>query len=164
MENQSDPPVSVKASTTFLNKQVLIYIGVLLLGFFLGFGTLFFLGGKIPIFSSLPKKSTIDETKLPISLSLLKNPIVYQWSGSVKGKLIKKDEHNFILIDDQGNSITITDILPSGEKWKAIFFDKANKNKETSYSAIPLNSTLVGNFFIFKTDHNRPVGSSFIKQ
>lgn len=114
--------------------------------------------------STIPAKSTIEESKLPISLSLLTNPIVYEWRGSVKGKLIRKDEHSFTLVDDEGNNITITDTLSTGDRFKTMFFDKTNKNKEALLSAIPIGSALLGDFFIFKGGPNTPIGSIFTKQ
>ncbi|MDP3998113.1 MAG: hypothetical protein Q8P89_00660 [bacterium] len=109
-------------------------------------------------------KPTIDESKLPISWSLLTNPIVYEWRGGVKGKLISKNEHDFTLVDEQGNSITITDKMPSGNVFKPMFFDKSNISKQISLTDIPLGSILLGDFFIFKGSPNTLVGSSFIKQ
>lgn len=134
-------------------KTIFIAIGILALGFILGFAA----------------KSTISSNnqtaeKLPVSLELLKNPIVYQWRGSVKGKITKKDAHNFTLTDDQNRSITITDITPTGQQFKTAFFDKTNFNKQASFSAIPVGSTLSGEFFILKGGPNTPVGSMFVKQ
>lgn len=114
--------------------------------------------------SSTPPKPSFDESKLPISLSLLTNPIVYEWRGSVKGKLTKKDERTFTLVDEVGNSIAITDTTASGAKFKTMFFDKADQTKQISLKDIPLGSILLGDFFIFTGATNTPVGSMFIKQ
>lgn len=132
--------------------------------------------------SSVPSKPTIDESKLPISLSLLTNPIVGRWRGYVQGKLTKKDErtlnlvdfqgnpikregHTFTLADDKGNSIIITDITPSGDKFNTIFYDVSNKKKEeASLSAVPIGSYLSGDFWIFKGGPNTPVGGMFTKE
>lgn len=115
---------------------------------------------------SSSQKPTIDESKLPISLSLLINPIVYEWRGSVKGKLTKKDEHSFTLGDEKGNSITITDTMAAGGKWKTMFFEQISKKeqKESSLSAIPIGSTLLGDFFIFRGGPNMPIGGLFVEQ
>lgn len=161
----------VKSSSSIFKSAIAIPIITLLLGFGLGFLAKSILPlNKTPAaptqkatLSSTPKPS-IDESKLPISLSLLTNPIVYEWRGSVEGKLTKKDEHAFTLLDDQNNSITITDKMPSGDVFKTVFFDKSNSNKQISLKDIPLGSTLLGDFFIFKGGPNTPVGSSFIKQ
>lgn len=108
----------------------------------------------------LPLK--IDESKLPISLPLLLNPIVYEWRGSVQGRLTEKKENYFTLTDPNGNSITINDKVPSGEVFKAVFYEKTeSKWKEVSLKDVPLGSNLLGDFFIFKGAKNTPVGSSF---
>lgn len=146
-----------------------------MLGFILGLisSSIILPFGKLPIFSPQIAKVTapppsskpaIDESKLPISLALLTNPIVYEWRGSVKGKITKKDEHTFTLIDDQGNSITIADKMPSGDIFKPMFFDKSNIRKQIYLKDIPVGNVLLGDFFIFKGGPNTPVGSSFIKQ
>lgn len=121
---------------------------------------------KTTVALSPTPKPAADNTKLPISLSLLKNPIVYEWRGSVKGKIVKKDKHTFTLADDKGNSITISDIMPSGDIFKTMFYLHGNGNTliSASLSAIPLNSVLRGSFFIFKYGPNSPVGSDFIIQ
>lgn len=153
---------------------VVIPVITLFLGFSLGFYTTSIFPVNIPTSSSqkeftlssaLPKPA-MDTSKLPISLSLLTNPIVYEWRGSVKGKLTKKDEHTFTLVDDKGNNITITDITPSGAKWKTMFFEQISQKKqqESSLSAIPIGSTLLGDFFIFKGSPNTAVGGLFVKQ
>lgn len=160
---QNSSPVVIRTSTNFFNKQIFIYVGILLLGILLGFGAKTIISPQ-KVNPPLSTKPVIDESKLPISLPLLTNPIVYEWRGSVKGWITKKDEHTFTLIDDKGNYITITDIIPSGETWKTLFFDKTDKNKQASLSAIPVGSTLSGEFFLFKGDPNTPVGSMFVKQ
>ncbi len=181
---QENPTILAKSPSNPLHRKIFIYVAILLLGFSLGFITWSILPvGKLPILptpqkaqvalpstspSSKPildeSKPVIDESKLPVSLALLQNPIVYQWRGSVKGRITKKDDHVFTLIDEQGNSITITDKMPSGDIFKPMFLDKNNINKQLSLKDIPLGSTLLGEFFIFKGSPNTPVGSSFMKQ
>lgn len=150
------------------NKSKLIFLAlfVLLLGFLLGFGVNRFLFSKktqtsiSTITQSLPQN--IDESKLPISLPLLQNPMVYEWRGSVQGKLTDKKEHFFTLTDENGRSITITDITPTGEIFKAVYYEKTKlKWKEISLNDIPIGSILLGDFFIFKNGKNTPVGSLF---
>lgn len=172
---QQNPSILTKPPIKPVNR-IIVSIVTLLLGFLIGsiaWSVLPF--GKIPFFSSAQKtkvappspspKPALDESKLPISLALLQNPIVYEWRGSVKGKMTQKDDRAFTLVDDQGNSITITDKMPSGDKFKAMFFDKSSSiNKQISLKDIPLGSVLLGDFFIFKGGPNTPVGSSFIKQ
>lgn len=167
MDNQSlqqqDQITSSKLTNSSPRKTIVIFICAILFAFVIGFISRPFIISTKTV-SLTPQKSVIDESKLPISLALLTNPIVYQWTGSVRGKLIEKNEHNFTLADDQNHNIIITEIMPSGDKWNVLFFDKTNKMKEASYSAIPIGSTLLGDFFIFKGGSNTPVGGTFVKQ
>lgn len=170
-----NPTVLTKPPSNPLSNKIFIYIAISLLFFSLGwiarpsllpFGTL-----SIPLPSQIakvnspsPSPQSAIESKLPVSLSLLNNPIVYEWRGSVTGKITKKDDHTFTLVDEKGNSITIYDKMPSGDIFKAIFYDKANKNKKISLKDIPIGSLLLGDFFIFKGAPNTPVASYFGKQ
>lgn len=147
-------------------EKYLIFFGVLILGFILGFASKTFL---LPQKDSplVATKPAFDESKLPISMSLLTNPVVYEWRGGVKGKMTKKDEHTFTLTNDQGQSITISDTTISGDKFNTLFFDTIkDKTKPSSASAvllkdIPLNSILEGDFFVFKNGPNIPIGGMF---
>lgn len=161
------PVVPVRSPSNFFNKTLLICITLLFVGFILGIITWAILPfGKTDV--TLPPSRTvskIDESNLPISLSLLTNPIVYEWRGSIKGKMTVKDEHTFALIDDKGNSITITDLPPNGGVFKTIFLNKSDKpSRPLSLRDIPLGSVLRGEFFVFKDGPNTPVGSLFIKE
>lgn len=145
-------------------KLILFALPILLIGFIAGFSVdryFFKTGIKIPtITQSLPQN--IDESKLPISLPLLLNPIVYEWRGSVQGKLAEKKEGSFTLTIQNGPSIIIFDKLPSGEVFKQVFYEKTSSSwKEIPLKDIPIGSNLLGDFFIFKGAKNTPVGSSF---
>lgn len=180
MDGQSvqpeDPVVIVRSPSNLLNRKIFIYVAILLLGVFLGFISWSILPfGKSSVIPSpqktkvalpsLSPKPGIDESKLPVSLALLQNPMVYEWRGSVKGKIIKKDDHVFTLVDEQGNSITITDIPPYGGVFKTRFFKKINEDQKLiSLKDIPLGSIMLGDFFIFKGGPNTPVGSVFVKE
>ncbi|MBU1031785.1 hypothetical protein KKE03_02600 [Patescibacteria group bacterium] len=154
----------VKSSSSIFKRAVVVPVITLLLGFGLGFLAKSILPlNKPPTPTQTPKPS--DESKLPISLSLLTNSIVYEWRGSVNGKLTAKDEHSFTLEDDKGNKITITDIMPDGNTFKTRFLEQGKSDvKETSLTIIPIGSTLRGDFFIFKNGSNLPVGSQFTYQ
>jgi len=109
-----------------------------------------------------PAAKMITEENLPISLNLLQNPIVYEWRGSVKGVLIEKDEHSFVLEDGNKNRIKITDILPSGETFHSQFIKPSGDSvTKLTLKDIPLGTTLVGDFWIFKTWKDVPVGGTF---
>lgn len=169
LPQQINQTISPK-QTSPLIKIIFLCIGISILSFILGFITKSITTPATPQKISSPVVTkptpTIDESKLPISLSLLTNPVIYQWRGDVKGKLTKKEEHNFTITNDQGQSITITDLLATGDKWNTLFFDKSNYRLENKIplSAIPLGSFLTGEFYIFKGGPNTPVGSMFAKQ
>lgn len=168
------PIVPIKSPFNPFNKTLFIYLMVLLVGFFLGFVSWYIVPFGKP--SILPQKTTVsvpisspkptnDESKLFISLSLLTNPIVYQWHGSVEGKMTKKDEHTFTLVDEKGNNITITDLLPNGDVFKTMFLNKDDRQgKPISLKDIPVGSIIRGGFFIFKGYPNIPIGSEFVKK
>lgn len=158
MDNQPAIPAQ-PPHRSILNKNIFFFPAFLLLGFVIGFIVRPVI---IPqkIIQPAVQIPAIDESKLPISLALLTNPIVYEWSGSVTGKITKKEEHSFTIVDDKGNSITITDLPSQGSRWDWSFLDSI-KHKEASYSAVPVGSNLRGNFFIFKNGPNTPVGGMF---
>jgi len=106
----------------------------------------------------------VPAESLPVDDEILTNPIVYEWNGGVKGKIVNKDAHTFTLEDEKGNKITITDIIPTGEIFKTIFRaapDKDGNSKVIPLSEIPIGTTLRGNFWIFGTGKKVPVGGMF---
>lgn len=105
----------------------------------------------------------IQENKLPVSLSLLQNPIVYEWAGSVEGKITAKDGHSFVIEDGKGSKITIkiTNVVPgSNTVFNTLYFDNI-KGKPTTLDSISLGRTLRGTFYIFKDYPDTPIGGSF---
>ncbi|MBI4066933.1 hypothetical protein HY407_01005 [Candidatus Gottesmanbacteria bacterium] len=159
------PDVPLKAPSNFFNRTLFICITALFVGFMLGIITWSILPfGKTEITTSSPLPiSKINESKLPISLELLTNPIVYEWRGSVRGKITNKDESTFTLTDDNGNSIRITNQAPNRGVFKTIFSNKGEKmGKPILLKDIPIGTKLEGDFFIFRDDPNTPVGSFFL--
>jgi len=108
-------------------------------------------------------KPQISQQNLPISLELLQNPIVYEWRGGIKGKVVDKDEHTLTLEDEKGNKITVTDLLPSGSGvFKTTYLKKAVPRViELTLNEIPLGTTFRGEFFIFKNFPDTPIGGVF---
>lgn len=160
------PSVIVNKESWNKSRLVFLTLVILLVGFLLGFGANRFLLSKktqAPISTiAQPLPQNIDESKLPISLPLLLNPIVYEWRGSVKGKVVAKEQYSFTLEDDQKNRIIITDRTPSGGLFRTAFFKKSGSTwKEASSSAVSVGSNLTGEFFIFKGGKNTPIGSAF---
>lgn len=166
-EIPTTPNVLLKPSTKFFNKTFFIPIFTLIVGFALGFFTWSILPSQ-KTKTALPAPSptpAIDESKLPVSLSLLTNPIVYEWRGSVKGKLAGKNDSVFTLVDERNNSIIITNLTTGGGRFNTLFFNTIeDEQKRTTLKDIPIGSTLRGDFFIFKDGPNTPVGSLFVKE
>lgn len=158
-------PSIVVNQTNNKSKLIFLVLIVLLLGFLLGFYTNNLFVNKVQQVEKIvspPAQPQIDESKLPISLSLLQNPIVYEWRGSVKGRVIAKNEHLFTIEDDKGNQIIITDKSPSGDIFDTAFLKKSASNwKTASSSAMSVGSNVRAEFFIFKAGKNVPVGSIF---
>lgn len=105
-----------------------------------------------------PSKQIISEDELPIGIDLLKNPIVYQWRGSVEGTLIAKDEES-ITLSSKGAKITIPLYAPSGKRRTPF----NNSKGEVDLKDIPLGTNLRGDFFVipWPNDKNKIVGSLF---
>ena len=130
--------------------------------------------GVVAVFLILPQQEVakppisqqnlpISQQNLPISLELLQNPIVYEWRGGIKGKVVDKDEHTLTLEDEKGNKITVTDLLPSGSGvFKTTYLKKAVPRViELTLNEIPLGTTFRGEFFIFKNFPDTPIGGVF---
>lgn len=153
--------------------KVIIFVFVLLVGVVLGLGSAYFLSGQkqteniqappnIQAPTSEDSTPRVDEKKLPISLELLQNPIVYEWRGSVEGKLVSKSDHTFTIEDQKGNKISITNITSTGEIFKTLFYKISDGGTvKISLNDIPLGATLRGDVWIFKGGKNIPIGGSF---
>src|SRR3989304_8797640 len=158
---QEDQRVFIKRPGQDFKQHFLLTILVLLFGFFLGFLSHFVgpLSTLTPPFAqkttipspTLQPQGLISVSQLPINPELLKNQIVYEWRGSVRGRLTQKDEHTWTLVDEKGNSITITDVSANGDIFKTRFFEKVDdgNQRQITLNEIALDSTLMGDFFIF---------------
>lgn len=111
-------------------------------------------------------KNTLEEDSSPIAFDILKNPLVYEWRGSVEGTLTAKDEKSITLTDDKGNKITIIVQSSSKEITGTTFYrNKPTKDPRTNFIAledIPLGIKLAGDFFVFPQQQDKMFGSSFI--
>ena len=141
---------------------LVLFLG--LLGLVLVFG--FFDKTIIKPRKAQPATQTITQAELPIGLSLLKNPIVYQWRGSVEGTLVAKNGNSFTLEDNKGNSITILlNIYPGPPQLTTPFFDltkpptPGEPPQPISIDDVAIGSSLRGSFFV--VDKNKILGSSF---
>lgn len=162
---QQEPIVSKTGTQNFNILSILLPLFTLLVGLGLGLLTSRIIFPVSP--QPTPKPTIAPQVAkpiLPISSSLLQNPIVYEWRGSVKGKMITKDEHAFVLQDDKGNKINITDLRPNKiDRFNTLFYKKSDsKLVKITLRDIPVGAELGGDFFIFKNGPNTPVGSSFI--
>lgn len=169
MDNPTQEPnvFITRASLPFM--RFAIPIICLIIGAGIGFGINQLLPAKkiVPA-SSLPTKESIQipEANLPISVALLKNPIVYQWSGSVEGTLIAKSEDSITIKDEKGNTIEIPTWITSKEKKNTLFVDPAtykagSKQSGAKLDDIPLGSYLRGNFFVIPGNKNQIIGGTF---
>lgn len=126
-----------------------------------------------PFFKSQPpatpqiatSSASIKEEDLPIALDILKNPMVYEWRGSVEGTLVTKDEKSISLMNDKSQTIRIlVDLSPTGTKF---FYLPKGPNKTKSVDNyvklddIPLGSKLTGEFWVFLDRKNEMKGGSF---
>ena len=145
---------------------LVVFLG--LLGLVLVFG--FFDKTIIKPRKAQPATQTITQAELPIGLSLLKNPIVYQWRGSVEGQLVAKDNQSITIEDDKGNSIVIPlGSVPDGPAVETPFFDLTQPPTSPGPATpipleeVPLGSHLIGEFFVVPvgSDKSRIIGSSF---
>lgn len=120
----------------------------------------------------LPSKSTgpvkVADAKLPIATSLLTNPIVSQWRGSVEGVLTAKDENSITIADEEGNSLTVP-LKVSDSKNMTLFYDRTSEASASADPRMPVELDLIkvgsylrGDFFVVGgEDNSRIVGSSF---
>ena len=166
-----DPSVQQEPNIIKIGRQNLNILSILLPFFTLLVGLELGLFTSRIIFPAPPQQSAptpqITKSDLPISLALLKNPIVGDWRGNVTGKVIAKDEHTLTLEDDKGNKITVTDLMPSGSfTFKTMFLKYSKKTNsrpiELTLKDISLGTMLRGEFFVFKNFPDVPVGSQFI--
>ena len=154
-------------------KKVLPMIMVFLLGVVLSSGCWYFMisqktgkGGFAWLTDNLSKQDESKRTPkeiLPIGQSLLTNPAVHSWRGSVEGKLISKDDHTFTLEDSKGNRITITDIMPTGGYYNTVFNKPGDNGKveQVLLKDIPLQTKLRGDIWVFRGAENTPIGGLF---
>lgn len=104
------------------------------------------------------QKLTIDLQTLPISLSILKNPVVYQWSGSVEGNISDKKSDSITI--SKNNSSIIIPIIPgpNGTKFAS---QSGTISKQLSVEEVRLGDYVRGAFFVSTVDKNKIMGSYF---
>ncbi|MBI2329993.1 hypothetical protein HYU94_01240 [Candidatus Daviesbacteria bacterium] len=112
-------------------------------------------------------RRSIDQANLAVPYSLLLNPMVYEWRGSVEGTLIAKTKDS-ITLKKHGSTMTIPiNLPPNGTKF---FYqiDATDENnaptdpmKEVPLEQVSLNRWLVGDFFVYSQNHSIH-GSSFL--
>jgi hypothetical protein len=111
-------------------------------------------------FCSDKLSSVLNEKKWRVSPSLLTNPVVYEWRGSVKGKLVRKDEH-LLVIEKEGVTVEVTDLTASG-KWNWEFHRLINgKTDNVSLKDISIGTWLAGDVWAFKETPDKLVGGAF---
>lgn len=170
-EVQAAPMTDKSKNRSLKIEKYLIFFVILIVGFVVGVVTRPFLPPQLLGLRQqiVAEEPTFNQLKLPVSISLLSNPIVGQWRGDVKGKLTKVEGNTFTLTDDKGNSITITNKMASGEIFRTLFYDPINvKVKSSTRSAVPIgniptDSILEGDFFVFPNAPDVPIGGMFTR-
>lgn len=109
----------------------------------------------------IPPERTIKESESPVAFSVLQNPIVYEWRGSVSGTLTAKTDTS-ITLTDKGNSITISvDPNPGGTQFLQKDPVKKDQGISIALKDIPIGSKLRGDFWVFPHSKDKGIGSSF---
>ncbi|MBI4058707.1 hypothetical protein HY404_00550 [Candidatus Microgenomates bacterium] len=118
---------------------------------------------------SFTQEKQVKEPELPISLELLKNPLLYEWRVGAKGKLIAKDDDKIVLQDSSGHTLTVPNRLSRGDDKIATKFYIVEENGQGGATAvklevIPLGVQLYGSLFIkpIADNKNRILGDQFI--
>lgn len=109
-------------------------------------------------------KRVVPVDDLPIGKEMLQNPAVSAWFGGVKGKVVAKDDHAWVVEDKNGNKITITDLLPGGNKYNTQVFwisKDMKTTKEVTFGDMVVGAEVVGDFWFFKEAKDRAVGNIF---
>lgn len=99
-----------------------------------------------------PEK-VITQEESPISINLLRNPVVYQWSGSVEGTLTAKTE-NSLTLSNKGASLTIP---VTTHRERNIFFGpyKEGTRSALTIDQLELGTNLVGQFWVLLTKEDK---------
>lgn len=118
-----------------------------------GFIISFILGSAISYFifsnkntteKSVETEKTVAESKIPIGISLLENPIVYQWRGSVEGTVIAKEGQS-ITVEHKGDKLTMPYNAAS-----TFFGPLVNKKRDKlTPDKIAIGTYVRGEFFTF---------------
>jgi hypothetical protein len=103
-----------------------------------------------------------DDSAKTVSNSLLTDPMVYEWRGSVKGKLVAKDLHTFTL-EYRGNRFTVTDVMAGGKVFKFKFMKTLEDGtaQELALADIPLQTNMIGDFWVLNGGPNTAVGGTY---
>lgn len=114
----------------------------------------------VPVATS---SASIKEEDLPITLNILKNPAIYQWTGSIEGTLTDKDDTSLTITTKDNHSITIPlDLNPNGTKFYNNKPEKDLKAKSLTLEDIRIGSKIRGDFFIIPNKKNEIHAGSFI--
>lgn len=171
-----DTPVQEKPTVFFTQSfpkltTILIPLLTLVTGVVIGFGASYLIAPQQTTQAPPPQaqpqtaeKTQIPDSELPVDPVIFKNPIIYQWSGSVEGTLVAKSDDSITIKDDKGNSIEIPLKKPPAEKTGTIFFDLTKGPKTAKiipFKDVLVDSRLRGNFYVIPGNTNMIVGGSF---
>lgn len=89
------------------------------------------------------KEPVVKVTDLPLPISTLQNPLIYEWQGSVEGVLVEKNDKNFTLEKD-GKRITIT--VKNG--YTAFYKQGATGSAKLTIKDVPEGTTVRGTVWL----------------
>ncbi|MBI2334216.1 hypothetical protein HYU96_00230 [Candidatus Daviesbacteria bacterium] len=92
--------------------------------------------------------------------------MVYEWRGSVEGKVVEIDVNTITLSDDENNRLVIpvipsTDVIYGTKFYKRETKDNIDQFVNVSHRDLPLGVRLRGDFFVAAREKDKIIGSSF---
>lgn len=107
--------------------------------------------------------NALEETDSPIALDILKNPAIYQWTGSVEGTVEAGDNTSITIVTKNNHSITIPiDSSPNGTKFYSNKPGKDSKAQSLTINDMRIGSKVRGDFFIIPGKKNEMRAGSFV--
>lgn len=139
MENEAEVMVKPENPLSRLSKPVLIG-GLILILATVAFVS-YFLGStnKSQPVSDKQTESVVKVADLPLPISTLQNPLIYEWQGSVEGVLVEKNDQNFTLEKD-AKRITIS----IKKDYTAFYKQGATGSAKLTIKDVPEGATVRG--------------------
>lgn len=144
MENEAEIITKPKNPLSNLPKPLIIGALILILTI-LAFVSFRFFGstGKPQIVSDKQKEPMVKEADLPLPVSTLQNPLIYEWQGSVEGVLVEKNDKNFTL-EKNDKRITIS----IKKSYTAFYKQGATGSAKLTIKDVPEGATVRGTVWL----------------